>query len=391
MSAVLNIEDLKRRKIMEAMKASIAAQPIEPTESQINPNISLQPEQEIPFPNVPTDQQMSETSQQSRPYRVGYSAKGITGLDRDILKRKATAEAPARSEIEDRGDSIGWGAIQKPDPWWKRMGKGALRGLASGDPNNPNQTLGSAIGGAATSASSQQNASEMERHFDLRKLDNDISRGLRVEGEQAEIQQRQAAPGIAQQKIEAETAYNNEKLEVERQKAAGLITQEEARRREREIDRKQREDIATKDRESREKVAGMNIAARVKPEEDNGPIDEAIAGAKAEQAKIDEGLADIESRIKITPVQVNGYPNAARGDLLKQQSEGLRRRQELDDKIREWGIKKKPSPREESNSAKYTGKPWSLGAWRAKFPQATTEQEAAAKAKAIAAQMKVVE
>lgn len=44
-----------------------------------------------------------------------------------------------------------------------------------------------------------------------------------------------------------------------------------------------------------------------------------------------------------------------------------------------------------SPSSQYAGKPWSVTKWRSAHPSATPEQESAAKAKAVAAQMKVVE
>lgn len=173
----------RKRRVLEAMAASL--------ESPVTSTEGLQPEtrpvQSIPYPNVPTEEQMAETSQQTRPYRVGYGAKGLSGVDRDMLKQKVMEEAPARSEIEDRGDTIGYGTVKKGEPWWKRLGKGVLTGLAEGDPDNPNNILGSAIGGGVMGVSSNQNAAELKRAIDLRKGENDIARGLKLEQEAGQL------------------------------------------------------------------------------------------------------------------------------------------------------------------------------------------------------------
>jgi len=197
--------------------------------------------QPIPYPNVPTPEQMEETSQQTRPYRVGYGATGLVGVDRELLKQKVRKEAPARSEIEDRGDTIGYGTVKKGEPWWKRLGAGVLTGLANADPDNPNDILGKALGGGVVSASGNQNAAQLKRAIEIRKADNDIDRGLRLAQEEGQLANIRLKPQLEREEFETKTRLEMEKIEIERQKNAGLITEKEAERRERELDRKERE------------------------------------------------------------------------------------------------------------------------------------------------------
>ena len=122
------------------------------------------------------------------PPRVGYSLSGLTGVDRLLERRKAMESADPESNIRETGDFI---KVEDKKPrkgflgHLKALGEGALVGLASGDPDNPNNILGSAIGGGTLGAVSPRGEKKLLRKFEMSALDNDIARGLKLEQEGA--------------------------------------------------------------------------------------------------------------------------------------------------------------------------------------------------------------
>lgn len=360
--------ELKRRKMIELMSASLGPAPVSDPDrppvpgtqeygqamSRANPTqpetLNLDTARSLKghvseYNGVP----LSDISEgtETRPWRAGYGAKGLVGVDRDILKRKVMDEAPPESPIQDRGDTIGYGTVQPAHKsTLRRIGEGILTGLASGAGHEPNEILGMAIGGGTASGVNPREGAEIERRFEMGKLDNDIARGLKMEGSQAELSgmkalesQRQAAPEIAKKKFEAEAAHQLAMEQIERDKAAGLITQKEAEQREREATRKERERHNREtEKIQREGIARPRVGA-------DGPdpsvIDSVVGQMQAEQAKIDEGLAATEEALRNTPAQVNGFDNPEYATLTRRQADGLKRRQELDDQIRANTLKKR--------------------------------------------------
>jgi hypothetical protein len=147
------------------------------------------------------------------------------------------------------------------------------------------QVLGGGLGGVISPRSSAKSA----RKFELGQLDNDIARGLKLEGMQADVassealrRQRELEPSIKAAELEQEREIANAKLEIERQKATGEITQKEADRQQRELDRKSREKIAADRVTSAERIAGMR---------GNGS-DVRAAKAQAAQQEYDQLVAD---------------------------------------------------------------------------------------------------
>jgi len=295
------------------------------------------------------------------PVRIGYGMGGLTGVDALMKRRQIMNDADPESKLNVQPDFVEVAPPQSRKGFkgkLKSIGEGLLIGLAKGDPDNPNNILGSAIGGGALGAATNRGEAKLKRRFDLDALDNDIARGLKLEQEQAQLggmkaltAQREMEPAIKAAELDAKREIENAKLEIERQKALGLITQKEADRQQRELDRKSREDIAAKNRENQLKVAGMRGTANSGAVEG---IEQNIQDAQDEQAKIDEGLAQIEEQLKNTPaVDAQGYPNPAHADLLSRAKEGTKRRQELDDHIRTWRTKAKPAPTMQTT---YTGR-----------------------------------
>jgi hypothetical protein len=192
--------------------------------------------------------------------RIGYSTAGLTGTDALIQRRKALEEADPESQVTATGE------ILPPHKTGRLrgLGQGALLGLGQGDPDRPLYSLGQAIGGAVTGAVSPRSAAKMQRRFDLGQLDTDLAKGLKLENAQADIastdalrRQRELEPAIQAARIEQQREEANARLELEREKAAGTITQREYDRRQRELDRASREKIAADRITSSEKVAGM--------------------------------------------------------------------------------------------------------------------------------------
>jgi hypothetical protein len=149
--------------------------------------------------------------------------------------------------------------------------------------------LGQVIGGGLGGAISPRSSAKSARKFELGQLDNDIARGLKLEGMQADVassealrRQRELEPGIKAAELEQEREIANAKLEIERQKATGEITQKEADRQQRELDRQSREKIAADRVMSAERIAGMR---------GNGS-DVRTAKAQAAQQEYDQLVAD---------------------------------------------------------------------------------------------------
>jgi hypothetical protein len=118
------------------------------------------------------------------PVRIGYGTAGLTGVDKLMEQRKAYESADPESRVNVTPDFT---EIDPPHGRkgfkgkLKSIGEGLLIGLASGDPNNPNNILGSMIGGGALGGASNRGEAKLKRRFEMNQLDNDIERGLKLE------------------------------------------------------------------------------------------------------------------------------------------------------------------------------------------------------------------
>lgn len=279
-------QEERERRLRAAMAQSLQLPPP-------NPNTPQSPTQ--PEAIGSTTQQQPQPDIGPPPPRIGYSLSGLTGVDRLMEKRKAYETADPESSIKQVGELV---KVEPPTPRkgfkgrLKSIGEGALVGLAMSDPDRPLSGLGGAIGGATVGGVNPRDGAKLTRRFEMGQLDNDIARGLKLEQEGAQLggmrslsRQRELEPQQQAAKLEQEYKIANAKLEVERQKAAGLITKQEADRQERELDRQQRE----ADRASREKVAADRITSSEKIASMR-PSGEVAQTAKRE-AKINESAA----------------------------------------------------------------------------------------------------
>jgi hypothetical protein len=226
----------------------------------INPNVgltlpqpatpSIDPNTLPPTPNLPVPEPPSP--------RIGYSTRGLTGTDALMQRRRALEEADPESPVSPTGD------ILPPHKTGRLKGFGQGIGLAAAqaDPDRPMYGLGQILGGGISGAISPRGSAKAARRFELGQLDNDIARGLKLEGMQADVagtealrRQRELEPDIQQARIEQQREEANARLELEREKAVGTITQREYDRRQRELDRASREKIAADRIASSEKIA----------------------------------------------------------------------------------------------------------------------------------------
>lgn len=246
----------------------------------------------LPQPNAPSLGMDSMPPTPSEPVtaipsspRIGYSTTGLTGTDALMQRRKALEEADPESKVTSTGEIL---PPQKTGRF-KGLGQGIGLAAANADPDRPMYALGQMLGGGISGAVSPRGAAKGMRRFELGQLDNDLARGLKLEGVQADVgasdalrRQRELDPALQAAKIEQQREEANARLELEREKAAGTITQREYDRRQRELDRTSREKIAADRIVSSEKIA----ASRPSGEDTRG------AKASAAQAEYDQLVAD---------------------------------------------------------------------------------------------------
>lgn len=240
---------------------------------------------------------LPETASPTSP-SVGPSIRGMGKLDRDIMLREAMGTADPESKVRVSGDQID----VSPPPMkgalahrsrWATAGEASLNALGSADPDRPLYSLGQGLGAAVTGVVSPRAGAKINRRFDVQRLDSDIARGLKLEGAQSDLasaealrHQREVEPILQAHKMEQEAAYRNAELELERQKAAGVIGQREYEQRRDALNRKSREGIAAQDRSSRERIAGMRGT--------NNGSEVRSAKAAAAQSEYDQLVKDEE-------------------------------------------------------------------------------------------------
>ena len=131
-------------------------------------------------------------SEAPTPYRgvsIGPSVKGLGDTERGLVLREALRSADPTSKVRIQGDQVDIAPPEKPG---RSIGfSAALEALASADPDNPMQALGRGIGGLLTGAVSPRSGAKINRRFELDRLENDIQRGLKLDANQAQVEQMQ--------------------------------------------------------------------------------------------------------------------------------------------------------------------------------------------------------
>lgn len=150
-------------------------------------------------PMVPQPREMSleaaappPPSEAPAPYRgvsIGPSVKGLGDTERGLVLRDALRTADPTSRVRIQGDQVDIAPPEKPG---RSIGfSAALEALATADPENPMQALGRGIGGLLTGAISPRSGAKINRRFELDRLENDIQRGLKLDANQAQVEQMQ--------------------------------------------------------------------------------------------------------------------------------------------------------------------------------------------------------
>ena len=135
--------------------------------------------------------------------------------------------------------------LNQKDPFWKRAVIAGINAAQAGFGQQPTPIMTS-------------------RMRDMAKLQGNIGQDLKVGQEQARIgaegalqRQRELEPMFKQQQIEQDQRIADARNEIDRRKMAGEISKQEADRKQRELDRQSRENIAAQNRATQEKIAGM--------------------------------------------------------------------------------------------------------------------------------------
>lgn len=144
------------------------------------------PQPSAPNTNVVGPPQPSEPTIPTTPApRVGYSTAGLTGVDRLLARRQAMEEADPESKVTPTGEIL---PPQKTGRF-SGLGQGLKVAAQRIDPDRPMFSLGALLGGGISGLASPRSAAKESRKLDLARLDNDLARGLKLEQEQAQLEQ----------------------------------------------------------------------------------------------------------------------------------------------------------------------------------------------------------
>lgn len=133
----------------------------------------------------------------TRPYKVGINVGGLKGADRGLAELEMMRQKPLSSELEDRGDTIGYGVPRgKPRGTKSRLaasGKGALLGLERGGPIGA--LIGAITGGVSPITIDKQLAERA-----LMKKEAQVGRQMEIEKGKAQIDEIRARSGPEKQR-----------------------------------------------------------------------------------------------------------------------------------------------------------------------------------------------
>jgi hypothetical protein len=163
----------------------------QPTQPAINVSGIAPPQPNQPVTPLPTTP------------RIGYSTAGLTGVDRLIQRRRALEEADPESKVTDSGE------ILPPEKTGrlKGLGQGVALAASQYDPAHKLYGLGQAIGGGLGGAISPRSSAKSMRRFELGQLDNDLARGLKLEGAQVDLERARNPIGQMSTRVVGEGEY----------------------------------------------------------------------------------------------------------------------------------------------------------------------------------------
>ena len=309
-----------------------------PAAATIEPSVGAPPAMNLPTP-APT------------PVRVGYGTAGLSGLERIQAQRQAMEEADPESKIKVTPDFVevgppGMKGVNRKGRFRSGL-EASLSSLAHADPrmldNHPLYMLGQGLGGLIGGIASPRTGAKIVRGNEIEDLQREEARRLGLGQEEAQLGNIEAQ----RRYHELEPAIENAKLELERQKAQGVID-----------DRKYREQKDILDRASREKTNATTAAATIEAariraqagggQDNNAIIDRNIEAIRTQQAKIDAELPALQAKLaKLPPTILGGtygdqtVANPEYEILNKQVQDALGERNRLDTEIRTYEGRRK--------------------------------------------------
>lgn len=222
-------QELKRRKMLEIMANSIKgnAAPLGvPTgKSDAVPPAGLPPPVNINTANLPQPiAESGPTEPAPMNVRVGYSTKGLTGLPQKVAELRDLETADPSSKVTAEG-------IEPPKKMgrWEGAGLGALGGVNAGGQatgNDPYGQLAGAITGAIFGGGKPRLVQKVLRDQEIAHKRQDIGQDVKLEGEQAGINLKNAQAERELGRDDIEQA----KLDIQDKVEQGRMDRDEANR-----------------------------------------------------------------------------------------------------------------------------------------------------------------
>lgn len=216
------------------------------------------------------------SSTATRPWKVAGS------LEKDPLKRDASR---IRAMIENPISKVNPdGSVDAPHPMSKKKAilLGLLQGMGEAARGKERPSLAGVLAGGATGAAigavKPKAIQEWRRRMEVDDASGELGQQQKIamgqatlEEQEAQTRQRQVAPELERAETQRKARYDQERLKIQQDAAAGRISTAEATRKladarlvqdreQRELDRESRKQIAAEANVSRETVAGLRGA-----------------------------------------------------------------------------------------------------------------------------------
>ncbi len=276
-----------------------ALPPTTPYSQNINPTV--RPQQPAPSPRFLDNVRAAVNQPQPAPQPTldqALMSGGPTQAEQPAAQPQAQPQGMQRNPYRDQltQDEAQLRALEdKKDKFWKRAVIAGINAGQAGFGYQPTQI-------------------QTSRTRDIAKTQGRIARDLKIGSETAQMdsedalrRQRELEPIFAQKKLDQAAEIQDAKLKVERDRIAGNISQQEANRQQKELDRQAANQRNADNITSREKVAGL----RNVPNSDKSQVRQAKAGAA--QAEYDQLVKD--------EAEAGAQKNAAYAALAKFRTE----------------------------------------------------------------------
>ena len=220
-------------------------------------------------------------------------------IPRGEVRYPTKLEAVRKSDPQSRG--LADGEVEPPMRWGRGRGAGvgALGGLEANRGGSLGEKIGGLIAGTAIGGFKPNLSAAFQRDYDIKKEQGQEEERLALENQQAQVAYNQQRPVIAEAEAQRKIEHDAAQLEIERQRAAGVISEQEARRKERELDRLQKEaDRVERERHNREtETISREMGSRVGAEHQDVRSQRAVenqANRVAKRRESEDALANAQ-------------------------------------------------------------------------------------------------